>query len=220
MSYPLPAGFVEEIRKQQQETPFVWLWQVTADTTTSATTTFYLARNHEAVTWGGVTWNPWNMSIGDWELSGGNDIPTMTLSLDNTTRVLSRYLEIGQGFIDTTARCYIVNTQNLGGSPSESYTMAWLIAGATQTAAAVKFRLELVNWNKVMLPQDRYNAQRCRHEFGGTRCGYVINGVAAYTTCDKTLAQCVLRGLDMQSRGLPKLQPERFGGFVGIPVQR
>lgn len=216
----LPAGFLTEIRKQQQTTPFVWLWKLVADTTTIATTTFYLARYTEAVTWGGITWRPWPIEISAFDQSGSTDIPTMTLTLDNSTRILSRYLEIGQGFIDTTAQAYIVNTKNLGGSPVEYWTTSWTVAQATASAASVQFRLELINWNEVQLPQDRFNAQRCRWVFGSSECGYIDNSVAAYHSCDKTITQCTARGLDMLARGLPKLQPERFGGFLGIPVQR
>ena len=69
-------------------------------------------------------------------------------------------------------------------------------------------------------PQDRYVASRCRWEFGSGQCGYVVNAVAAYTTCPKTLSACIARGQDHAARGLPVLHPARFGGFPGIPRQR
>ena len=45
--------------------------------------------------------------------------------------------------------------------------------------------------------------------------GYVVNAFAGYSSCPRTYAACVLRGLDMLGRGLPQLQPMRFGGFPG-----
>ena len=49
---------------------------------------------------------------------------------------------------------------------------------------------------------------------------HIVNAVAAYTTCPKTLGACIARGQDHAARGLPVLHPARFGGFPGIPRQR
>lgn len=220
MSVTLPDNFKDEIRRLQIRTPFVWLWQLTADTTESATTTFYLARANESITWNSILWRPWNMKIGEFRQDGTGDIPTLDLTLDNCTRTLSPYLHVGQGFIGTTARAYIVNTRNLGSSPLDFVFLSFAVQRAAQASQVVTFTLELVNWNSVQIPQDRFSQYRCRWIFGSDECGYVINGVAAYTTCNKTIPDCVLRGLDMKARGLPQLQPGRFGGFIGIPVLR
>jgi phage-related protein len=99
--------------------------------------------------------------------------------------------------------------------------VTWLfqIAGCSATDEAVQFRLERANFFTRQAPQDRYSAPRCRWEFGGLECGYVINEVAAFVTCPKTLDACIARGQDHASRGLPVLHPGRFGGFPGIAAQ-
>lgn len=220
MTVPLPTEFHDEIRKAQQTSPFVWLWQLTADVTVSAETTFYLCNQDAVLSWGGIDWRPYPFSMGEIALEGDGSMPTMTLTLDNSMRTLSRYLEVGQGFINSTAKVYLVNKRLLTAAAGTFWTMSWTVAGAVLAENQVSFQLELFNWNRIDLPADRFSPTQCRWEFGGRECGYVINGAAAYTACDLTVANCVARGLDMKARGLPQLQPRRFGGFVGIPTLR
>ena len=97
--------------------------------------------------------------------------------------------------------------------------MAPIFGGRRWTAiSTASLLLEIPNLYRRQVPFDRYHPHRCRWRFGSNECGYVINAVAGFTTCTKDIAACVLRGDDMVSRNLPRLQPARFGAWPGIPL--
>ena len=171
---------------------------------------------------GAPTWDPYAFTFTPIEQSGEGDLPQIDLSVDNSTRVLMRYLHAGNGLEGNYCTVFLVPANAISVAyPSHVYQRWDLqIAGAQASSDAVAFRLERANFFSRLAPQDRYVAGRCRWPFGSAECGYVINDVAAYTTCPKTIDACIARGADHASRGLPVLHPGRFGGFPGIPKQR
>ena len=168
------------------------------------------------------TWSPINFGFSGIEETSEGDLPQCELSIDNTTRTLMRFLHQGQGLEGNYCHLYIVPAAALSiAYPAHEYRRwSFVVGGAYATDEAVSFRLERPNWYERGIPTDPYVAGSCRWQFGGEECGYVINDVAAYTACPKTLAACEARGQDHASRGLPVLHPARFGGFPGIPRQR
>ncbi len=215
----LPTGFNAEKDKIHQTSPWLWLWRIEADVTTSARNVFQLVAYDEPVTFGGTTWHPWNMQQSEIVQDGEGNLPTLDLTLDNTTGVMSYYLEQGMGFIDRSATAFLVNRAHLADVPAAQIRFDFQIASAI-LAQHLTLRLELLNLTDRVAPQDRFNATRCRWVYGSPECGYVLNAVAGYQTCPKDVAACVDRGIDMLTRGLPQLQPGSFGGFIGIPVSR
>jgi phage-related protein len=133
-----------------------------------------------------------------------------------------RYMHEGEGLEGNYCKVWLVSESGLLLThPNHEYQLwEFQVAGAYASNEAVTFRLERANFFSRTTPQDRFVAGRCRWEFGGRECGYVVNSAALYTTCPKTLAGCVARGADHANRGLPVLHPRRFGGFPGIPRQR
>lgn len=167
-------------------------------------------------------WYPINFTFNAIEQDQEGNLPQLDLSIDNTTRALMRVLHSGDGMEGNYCHIYLVPRSTLSiASPNHVFQVWKLDVAATfATDEAITFRLEKTNFFQKMVPQDRFHAERCRWSFGSPECGYVINNIAAYTTCPKTVAACKLRGQDHAARGLPVLHPRRFGGFPGIPTQR
>lgn len=233
MPISLPASFKSEIERPRGTNPLVWLVELQlsrpylSGVTVVPSTIFRIAQWHAELAWpvgspNSETWYPFNFTFTPIEQNQEGDLPQLDLSVDNTTRTLMRYLHNGDGLEGNYCRIFLVPANGLAiAHPNHEYQRWDLqIAAAAATDEAVTFRLERANFFMRLSPQDRYVASRCRWEFGGPECGYVVNDVAAFTSCPKTLGACIQRGLDHQSRGLPVLHPGRFGGFPGIPRQR
>lgn len=213
----LPADFLTEIKRIHGSGTFLWLWELRVGRTTSATTVIRLAEYDADVAWNAKTWRAYPMEHSEIQLTSDGDLPRMTLSLDNSTRFLSTYLESGSGFVGQPATSYLVHKGSL--NAADKLTFAWRVSTVTVGDVAT-FQLVLAGLNDVKRPMDTLNATRCRHRFGAGLCPYVINAAAAYTDCAKTLSDCVLRGQDMEARNLPPLLPGAFGGFPGLPEAR
>lgn len=182
---------------------------------------------HETVAWpvghpDAWEWQPFNFSFSPIEQDQEGNLPQIDLTVDNTARMLMRFLHEGDGLEGNKVRLYLANENGLEIAHPDHEFVGWDldIAGASANDEAVTFRLEKVNFFQRLAPQDRYVASRCRWEFGGRECGYVLNAIAGYQTCPKTVGACAERGLDHAFRGLPVIHPRRFGGFPGIPTQR
>jgi hypothetical protein len=217
MPRSIPTAWRTQMQKVHGTQPWVWLWEITADTSETARPTFRLTPYPSEITFndgsGARVFYPSSMTQGLIVESGDGDLPQLDLAIDNTRRTMLYYFETGAGFMNQAATGWLVNLADL----SEFRRFDYQIRGASVSMEAAQLHLEQPNYFKRLVPQDRYNPSRCRWRFGGDECGYRSTSFAAYTECDKTIQACMLRGLDMVSRNLPKLQPERFGGFLGIP---
>jgi phage-related protein len=233
MPVTLPASFKSEIERPHGSNPLHWFveLQLTRPYRTGLTvvpsTIFRVTNRHVETAWpagspNSETWYPFNFTFTPIEQNQEGDLPQIDLSIDNVSRTLMRYLHNGDGMEGNYAKLILVPANGLDIAYPNHEFQQWdlQVAGAMASDEAVTFRLERANFFTRQSPQDRYVASRCRWEFGGPECGYIVNQVAAYTTCPKTMDGCIARGLDHASRGLPVLHPRRFGGFPGIPKQR
>jgi len=158
---------------------------------------------------------PFPIAQSELRQSGAGDLPTMTLTLDNTARVLTRWFHTGDGFINRGAAAVLVNLTDL--TKRVQFTMR--VQGAAVNARTATLQLEMPNFMQRDLPEDRHDAARCDSRFGGPLCGYPVNDLAGFFDCPKTFAACVARGEDEKARNLPVLHPQRFNAFVGTPNQ-
>ena len=222
-------GFVEE---PHQKTPWIWLWEFVLDDPAPPTSPTWcnLTPYEHDVTWsapprdgyagGPVTFSAFNMEHSAIETSGEGNLPSMEVTLDNTARFLMRTLE-QVDLEGNRATLWLLNAATVLSLPTAYLEWNFEIVSARVTRKAVGIQLEMPNFFERRVPNDAYNASRCRWlKFGGTECGYVINTSAAFSTCDRSLDACVERGLDEAIRGIPVLHPLRFGGYPGITVQR
>lgn len=211
----LQTGWQAEIDKPHGAGPFAWLFSVPLVVNSSLNVVARVTTSRSTVTVSGLDYEPWSCDIGVIEDSP-EDIPQTTLTLANHGGTLARFLESTSGtdgMIGRNIRAGLVNTQ----APTAVSWFTFRIASATLSIESLTLDLQPANHFLRKIPQERFDPRRCRWKFAGPECGYVVNGAAAYTACDKTLPACVLRGQDMAARNLPVLQPERFGAFVSIP---
>jgi phage-related protein len=183
--------------------------------------------HHEPIEWplsapSFTEWDPFNFSLSPITQNQEGDLPVVQLSVDNVGRTLMLPLHEGQGLEGNYVHLDLVPRSGLSVAyPNEEYRkFEFQIASASADDEVVTFKLERANFFTRMAPQDRYSARRCRWAFGSDECGYVVNDVAGFTTCGKTMADCIARGEDHEARGLPVLHPQRIGAFPGIPKQR
>jgi len=211
-------------------TPWVWLWELELERRTKVlpAVVFRFNSSDDEITWppgAGApdTFYPFPCDWSEIEESNEGDLPGIDLIVDNTSRTLARFIHAANGFQGNAATLILTHADALA-APAypnhEFFRFDFVVSDAVVTAETVTLRLEQASFFEVRVPTDRYVAGRCRWRFGSIECGYPITAVAAYTTCNKTLADCIARGEDEVFRRIPKLHPKRFGGFPGIPQQR
>lgn len=194
-----------------------YLWGIVLQLHLDATLNLAVALTNQPASWtaGGVTFYPFPLSLEPIRTDRDGSLPTLQVTLSNRPRMLAPYFEspgCPAGIVGSTLRVYLTND----GDKSEVWTWDFEVAEAVLSNDSVTLTCEVPNFLQVPVPQERF-VDTCRHHaFGGSACGYVINAFSGYSSCPRTYAACVLRGIDMQNRGLPKLQPTRFGGFLGV----
>ena len=211
------------IQRLHQDQPWVWCWDFQLQKNASVNTRAYLTGYPSIVTVNSLSFYPYPIEMGD-IIETGDGLPQMEVRLSNHGRVLAQYFEVvpeDEGIIGSVATAYLANLDDT----TAFLTFSFEVAGATLGDEWAVLRLEKANFFERLVPQDRFNQQRCRFRFGeGTAsrpspCGYIVNASAGFTDCGKTIDECVARGNDEASRGLTRLHPRNFGGFLGIPRQ-
>lgn len=223
MPLTLTTALREATQDPSSAAPLLWLWTVRlveqADPDPSIVVD--LVRNPEPITVGSTTFWPWPIQASTIEHSATGDLPTAQLAIDNRTRWLMPYAHAYNGFAGQRVSGYLVNAKSLPASLAAATRFDFEVRRAEANAEAIVLQLEIPNLWRIRLPIDRYRPDRCDHpDFGGPECGYIRNDVAAYDTCGRTLAECILRGQDHAARRLPVQHPRRFGGFRGVAVNR
>lgn len=169
-----------------------------------STPTVYLVNNNENITYDGNEYIAFNFNIS--EISAGKgEVPTLTLSLDNTTRIIEQYmleydLYLKANGIDgniITAKLLVLNPNDLSESILEyDFELGSFASGSR----FVTFNLTAPSpFNQIIL--DRILQNMCRFKYKDSRCA----ATSGLTTCNKTLANCRERN-----------NSARFGGFPGV----
>jgi phage-related protein len=216
----LPSQLQEPSQNPYAADSLVWLWALVVELNEAPTpsTIIRVTASDEPVEITGDTFYPYPIAQSEIQQTSEGDLPSVTLGFDNSGRWLMPYLDQYEGFIGRPATSYLVNAA--APSYTSAWSLDWTISSAEATAETVTFRLEIPNPYRRRVPVDRYNPQLCRWAFGSPGCGYPINEAAAFTSCRKTLADCIARGEDEASRRIPVRHPRRFGGFRGVPTER
>jgi hypothetical protein len=231
MPLSLPASFKTEIERPQGRVPIILMAEVELVRAADGFPPVLLrACNwHQSFAWrdptnpagsSGDTWYPLNIAHSPIQQDQDGRIQQVDVTVDNTARTVMRYLHNGDGCEGNHLWLYRVPASALAiAYPNEEFEKFELrLASIEASDQAVSFHCEQRNFLEWQAPQDVFVGSGCRwaKEFGGVNCGYVINEVAAFTTCPGTIPACTDRGDDERVRGLPVLHPARFGAFPGI----
>lgn len=226
----LPPTIKAEVERPQQQNAHLWLVEITLDRGDVGVPPVLLR-----ICDGGAVldwplsnpttqlWQPFSFAFSPIEQTNEGDLTSIDLSVDNAARTLMKFLHDGNGCEGNPVRIFLVPKTGLAlAYPNHEAIgpIKAVVAAAGATDEAVTFRLSLPNFFNVSSPADRYTGQLCRWDYGGSICGYVLNGFALFPTCPKTIGACIERGADLVARGLPAVLPGNFGGKPGIARQR
>lgn len=210
----IPVEWRDDAERLRPQDTF--LWGVVLRLHDDETLDLRVAISNQPTTWtaGGITFYPFPMEMDEIAADRDGALPQIRMTLSNRPRMLAPYLEspgAPAGLVGSIARIVLSSTADL----SKTWAWEFEVEDVTLSNESATFTLGVPNFLDVLVPQERFVSQCRHHEFGGRACGYVVNAFAGYSSCPRTYAACVLRGLDMLGRGLPQLQPMRFGGFPG-----
>jgi hypothetical protein len=228
MAKQIPPSLRTEFERPQGGDGSVWLLELTLDrgTVTTPPVIARLCDGNAELQWPlgdpeTTTWYPFPFTFSPVEETSEGDLTQVQVSIDNSTRLLMRWLHAGGGFEGNPAKLFLVPRSGLSiaypAHEFESIELQVMACGATDEV--VTLRLGSPNWFNLSSPSERH-LPNCKHEYGSPECGYVLNSFAAFPTCPKTIDACAERGEDMVARGLPAILPGNFGGKIGLSRQR
>ena len=228
MALTLPASFKSQVEKPHGAADFLWLVEIVLDrgTDVRAPVIARICDGTAELQWpyndpNLTTWYPFPFTFSPIEQTQEGDLSQVTMTIDNSTRALMRWLHDGNGIEGNPVTIYGVyrNGLSIPYPNQESRRINLQVVGPAANSEAVTIRLGLPNWFQLISPTERFVPTKCRWDYGGLFCGYVLNEFAAFSSCPKTLAACRERASDMVTRGLPS-QLGNYGGHPGISQGR
>ncbi len=199
----LPANLITEKNKVYGSDPWITMLEITL----TDSTVIRLCNNNEDVVYDGNTYTSFPFIIDPIISDAEGVIPALSLKVSNVTRFLQPYLESLNGGLNSTVKLTIVNT----GLLTEDYTeleLTFTVMGCSSSSQWVEWKLGMANPYNRRFPLWRYLAEHCPWTFTegvavgvNVECSYI----GAYTTCDHTLENCVLRE-----------NTANYGGYIGM----
>lgn len=167
--------------------------------------TIHIVKNNENIHFKGNEYIAFPFELSELNAAKG-EIPQVTLKVDNTTRIMQKYINNYDLYLKTqgssaaqiTAKIYILNSLNLD---DEIFSESFELVSFKSDAMYVSFILGVPNLFNICYPPRKMYQNFCSFDFKDERCGY--KGECKH--CDKTLKMC------------KELKNSvRFGGFLGI----
>ena len=196
MPLDLPPAIIRAANTMDQTEP----WLALLDIYLPGGERLSLVNNNEDVTFGGVLYSAFAFNYEQQKQSGKGELPTVTISVSNVSRVIQSYLEQYDGGVGSDVTLIIVNNAHLAEDYAE-LTTTMTVLGAKANAQWVTFTLGAANPLNKRFPNWQYIALHCRFRYKGPHCGYA----GALTTCARTLDDCRAHS-----------NSARFGGHPGL----
>lgn len=191
-------------------------------------TRYRLVANHDAVEFmtdsqdNPLTYTPFPFAHDGIKLDGQGGNPQINLNVHNASLEFRLVVNAYRGFTGQPAVLRLINEGDLD-TPSAQIRFDAKVVGVSVDQDIVAFSLASANLYERLIPRRRYQAQRCRHRYGGTDCGFplsnpdiIANHPELLTRCRKSLAACEDRGAAEEAEGLEVLHPLRFGAERGL----
>ncbi len=194
----LPANLILEKNRLHSENP----WLILLDIYVDVSTTLYLVRNTEDITFGGQLYTAFPFELASSIQKSKGELPTLEIKVSNVTRAIQAHLEATDGLIGNEVTLRVVNNAYLTESYAE-LTETFEILNCVADVMWVNFTLGFPSPMSRRFPLYRYLADHCRYvgHFKGAECGYAGDDAS----CDGTLDAC-----------RAKSNSGRFGGFPGL----
>ena len=167
-----------------------------------AAATIRVVLNNEDIVWptGVDTWTAFPFKLSEKSIFSNMQIPSITLSVSNASRLMQSYAEAEDGGIGVTCILRIVHSGHLDLISAE-LEETFEIVSTDADAEWLNVTLGLPNPLTKMFPNQKYLKNFCRWVFKGTYCAYA----GGETTCNHTLTDCEARS-----------NSAHFGAFPGI----
>lgn len=163
------------------------------------------AEHYTAVTYDGVTYNPFPITFDAIRENNQGQIDSIVVSVSNVSRIVQGYLET-YDLRGKKVTIITVWSNQLGDSDAnlkDVYYIDTFSADQDTVNFVCTTKFDVLN---VQLPQRRFLRNYCQWKFKGSECGYS----GGDSTCEKTKEDCKDN----------KNNYERFGGFPSINPKR
>jgi phage-related protein len=207
-----------------------WLWLMEFEIPTDPATRYRLAANTSTVYFGTdssgepIPYYPFPIAHTGIIATANGDLPVIEVTAANPDRILSNAIDTYDGLIGQRAKVLLVNSTDLSNPESKVEWDAEVMA-CSCSSRAVTVRLSSFSLIERKIPPHRISSRSCEFQFGGELCRYAIPTSPGetvgpgFSTCPKSLVACDERGDDEEARGVTRLHPASFGGYVGVPRQ-
>lgn len=214
----LPASLLALSQKVRGSDPWLWLYEITVDSTTIARTLLRFVHHPSPITFGSETYYPFPITHTDLEENDQKNLPSFDIQLSHVTRELARYLETGRGLRGAAVR---MNLTSAAAAPAGDTVREYgaVVQEITAKADAILLRCGTDVLTNREFPPEQLTRTRCPFRYGGPQCGIRLTTamLAIYPTCPKTYAACIERGIQEAAEGWPNMHPRRFGAYPAIP---
>lgn len=206
----LTSAVVTQTHKQQNGSPWVWLYTIWVEQSETQTQPFRVTSHDADVTWNSSTYRPFPVKHEPIRADAEGNLPSLRLLVGNVNRVTNRYLETNRG--STGNEVWIVGLHASTLSPSDGVTHKFSILSTSLSNQWVTLELGPPRFFRRQVPSEIYTRGRCSNPYKGSRCKYR----GTLTTCDKTIEDCRTHGDDEVANSLPKMHPRQFRAFPAI----
>jgi len=162
MPYTLTLNQIAEKNKQHTANRWVMLL-VLRPPAGSVASTQYFAKSNSAVTYGGQSYTPINLSPGPIPESAEGDFPAISVSINNPAHILDSFIEDTDGCEGCEVDMFMVNTGHLADSPPNTYT--WDIDTMKQNDDALTFVLGIPSALRRQIPTESYRSRNCQFSY-------------------------------------------------------
>lgn len=211
----LSAAARAEIVKQRNS-PFVWLYEMTLEYTTSTWRKLYATSHDAQVTWAGNDYKPFPVTHQRISADSAGGLPTIEVQASNVTREIAAYAWDTRGFSGLPFAMHVLHKATLGSGDS-ILSLQLTATSCTIDSLLITARLGAPPWLEYEVPADTYGRNQCQHVYKEeATCRYR----GTLPTCDLSLFGangCVVHGDDEVANGLPRMHPRLYGGFPAIP---
>lgn len=214
----LSPAMLAQSQAVQNVLPFLWLYEITIDTTTVAQTMMRLVRHDATVAFGSDTYYPFPIGHTEIVEDDQRNLPGYQIVLSHASRELARYLETGRGMRGASVRMILTHL-GLAAAADAVRTHVVYVQSVIATEKAVTLDCGLDVLADREFPAEQLTRDRCPLRYGSEQCGVRLTAsmLAAFPSCPKTWVGCDERGDQEQLEGYAKMHPRRYGGYPGIP---
>lgn len=192
------SAVIKEL-KNQLSSDSCWILLLELDTKIEGLEPIRVARNNEDIAYRGNTYIAFPLEPPTISEDTTGSIPSFGLSIDNTSRAATWYMEEGEGAIGGIVKLMVINTSAIDEDPvlEEEFK----VQKAVVNDKFIKLTLSVDYYINSRRPVGRFMKNNCNFKYKGLRCA----ATSDLPECDHTLTACRERK-----------NSARFGGYPGI----